>query len=118
MIPRNRQAPSLVLALLLAAPLIAQKQPFDAEAMLQLARVSDPQISPDGRSVAFTVQTIDVPNDKKPKQVYVVPLAGGLPRQIADSGERARWFPDSKSMAFVSDRGGSSQIWRMDSDGS
>lgn len=97
---------------------MAQKQPFDAEAMLQLARVSDPQISPDGRNVAFTVQTIDVPNNKKPKQVYVVPLAGGLPRQLADAGERARWFPDSKSMAFVSDRGGSSQIWRMDADGS
>ncbi|MDQ6707161.1 MAG: S9 family peptidase, partial [Acidobacteriota bacterium] len=97
---------------------MAQKQPFDIDAMLQLARVSDPQVSPDGRNIAFTNQTIDVPNNKKPKQIYIVPLSGGLPRQIADSGERARWFPDSKSIAFVSDRGGSSQIWQMDADGS
>src|ERR1700692_4702829 len=51
----------LPLALLLPASiLVAQKQPFDAHTLMQLARVSDPQLSPDGRSVAFTVQTIDI----------------------------------------------------------
>ena len=54
-----------LLALLAAAGLFAQKLPFDAQALLDLARIGDPQVSPDGRLVAFQVQTIDVPNNKK-----------------------------------------------------
>ncbi len=49
----------VLLVLAVAAPVFAQK-PFDVDALLQLARVSDPQVSPDGRTVAFTVQTVDV----------------------------------------------------------
>lgn len=86
--------------------------------MMQLARISDPQVSPDGRTVAFEADNIDLPNNRKLKQVYVVPLDGGAPRRIADSAERPRWSPDSKTIAFVSDRGGTSQIWIMNADGS
>jgi dipeptidyl aminopeptidase/acylaminoacyl peptidase len=106
-----------LLPVLLIVPLSAQKQPFNAQAMMQLARISDPQLSPDGRSVAFAVQTIDVASNTRPKQIYVVALDGGAPRKIADAAERPRWSPDSRKIAFVSDRGGSSQIWLMDADG-
>src|SRR5690348_7401528 len=102
--------------LLFSAVLFAQKQPFDAQALLQLARISDPQVSPDGRTVAFSVQNIDVPNNKKITQIYVVAVGGGAARQITQSGEdneRPRWSPDSGHIAFVSDRGGSTQIWLM-----
>src|SRR5579883_282901 len=97
-----------------------QKQPFDVNALLDLKRISDPQISPDGKWVAFTVQTVDVPGNKKPQQIWIVPLAGGAPQQITHDGEnnqRPRWTPDSKRIAYISDRGGSSQIWMMDPDG-
>jgi dipeptidyl aminopeptidase/acylaminoacyl peptidase len=100
-----------------ALVLAAQKKPFDVNALLRLSRISDPQISPDGRSVAFTGQTIDVENNRRPQQVYVVSLTGGAPRKIADDAERARWSPDSRHIFFVSARGGSSQIWTMDADG-
>src|ERR1035438_1008874 len=106
-----------LLALLAAAGLIAQQLPFDAQALLELARIGDPQVSPDGRLVAFQVQTIDVPNNKRVTQIYVKPVAGGAARQITQAGqdnERPRWSPDSRRIAFVSDRGGASQIWLME----
>ena len=101
----------------------AQKRPFDANAMMELKRISDPQLSPDGQWMAFTVQTVDVAANKKPAQIWIMAGpngSGGAPRQITrdgDSNQRPRWSPDSRRIAYVSDRGGSSQIWLMDPDG-
>src|SRR5271166_661046 len=110
-----------VLSVLLSIPLVsAQKLPFDAAAMMQLARISDPQISPDGKTVAFVVQTINLEGNKKPKNIYTVPVAGGTPTLLSsagDSNDRPRWSKDGK-LFFISDRSGTPQIWRMDSDGS
>src|SRR5215475_8771034 len=75
-----RRCPFLLLAF--AAMLFAQKRPFDVNALLDLKRMSDPQISPDGKWVTFTVQSVDVPANKKPQQIWIVPLAGGAPKQI------------------------------------
>jgi dipeptidyl aminopeptidase/acylaminoacyl peptidase len=111
--------PVLLLLLAVAAPVLAQK-PFDVNALLTLARVDDPQVSPDGRMVAFTVQTVDLAANQKPAQIYVVPIMGGQPLRITNAGtvnERPRWSPDSKQIAFISDRGGSSQVWLIAPDG-
>jgi dipeptidyl aminopeptidase/acylaminoacyl peptidase len=112
---------SLLLLLASAAMVFAQKRPFDVNAMMELKRIADPQISPDGRWVTFTVQTVDVAANKKPQQIWIVPLQGGAPIQIThegDSNQRARWSPDSKNIAFVSDRTGTPEIWMMAPDGS
>jgi dipeptidyl aminopeptidase/acylaminoacyl peptidase len=110
-----------VLLFTAGAMLFAQKRPFDASAMMELKRISDPQISPDAKWVAFTVQTVDVAANSKPSQVWVVPLEGGAPRQITRDGtsnQRPRWSPDSSRIAYISNRSGSSQIWLMAPDGS
>src|SRR5437667_12548963 len=77
----------LLLLLVSSALVFAQKKPFDVNALLELKRIGDPQISPDGRLVAFTVQTVDAAANKKPVQIWTVPLDGGTTRQITHDGE-------------------------------
>src|SRR5580698_9621115 len=110
----------LVLILLTCSALFAQRQTFDVQTMLSLSRVSEPALSPNGKQVAFAVQTVDIEKNIKPKQIYVVQVSGGSPVQLTHDGndnERPRWSPDSELIYFISDRGGSSQIWVMDNVG-
>jgi dipeptidyl aminopeptidase/acylaminoacyl peptidase len=107
-------------AMLSTQQISAQKRPFDIDALLKIKRISEPQISPDGRWVAFTVQTVDVAQNTKPKHIYIVSVDGnGPPRPLTREGnnERPKWTPDSKRILFTSTRTSGSQIWSMDRDG-
>ncbi len=97
----------------------AQKQPLTVNQMMKLARISDPQLSPDAQTVLFTVQTVDLEKNSKPRQIYSIPVAGGLSHAITSQGnnERPRWMPDGKRVVFISSRGGSAQVWSMNPDG-
>jgi len=118
--PFSAFAPVLLFAFVGSIEAFAQAQTFDVATMLKLSRIEEPVLSPDGRTVAFTVQTVDVEKNTKPKQIYTIPVDGGTPRLLTREGndnERPRWSPDSKQIYFASDRSGSSQIWVMDADG-
>jgi dipeptidyl aminopeptidase/acylaminoacyl peptidase len=113
---------ALACAMLAFAPgSFAQKRPFDVETLLRISRIGEPALSPDGKLVAYTVTLPDLEKNTQPKQIYVVPVAGGAPRLLTHEGtnnERPRWSPDSRQIFFVSNRSGSSQVWVMDADGS
>lgn len=114
---------ALALSLLLTFPLAGQqpgKKPFDAYALSRLVRVSDPQLSPDGSTLAFVAERVYLSDNNRQKHIYTVPLGGGEPRRTTlygDSNTRPRWAPDSQRIAFVSERSGKSQIWIMNADG-
>lgn len=69
--------------------------------------VSDPQISPDGRVVAFVVTTISEERDEYLSNIWLVDVAGGEPRRFSAGPRRdtsPRWSPDGSRLAFVSER--------------
>jgi len=110
----NRSCSFVLACALLSAAGLAQKRPFTFDEMMKVKRVADPQLSPDGKWVTFTVTTYDVDKNSRNSDVWLVALEGGEPRQMTRSpkaDERARWAPDSKRFAFVSTRSGISQIW-------
>jgi dipeptidyl aminopeptidase/acylaminoacyl peptidase len=81
--------------------------------LIRLDRVSEPQVSPDGQWVAYKVGTPDKEANRTASNIWLVPTAGGAPRQLTRSGRDARpqWSPDSKKLAFLSSRGGTQQVY-------
>jgi dipeptidyl aminopeptidase/acylaminoacyl peptidase len=68
----------LFLAVCLALPVFAQsKRPFTLEDMMALKRVADPQVSPDGKWVLFSVVDVNLEANTKTPHVWIVPVAGG-----------------------------------------
>ncbi len=91
---------------------------FDDLAAVQ--RVGEPQISPDGRAVVYTVGTTDMDTNRVAHNIWVVPTApGSQPRQLTQSGHdtRPQWSPDGKTIAFLSNREGVTQIYAMPAQG-
>ncbi|MBP7570456.1 MAG: S9 family peptidase [Acidobacteria bacterium] len=110
-----RLAVAAVLLAVGSSPAAPQSLPrFTVEEMLKLDRVSDPQLSPDGRRVAYVVTEVSLERNSRNSDIWMLPVPGGKPVAIARSprsDDTPRWSPDGRTLAFVSTRDGSSQVW-------
>ncbi len=107
-----------VLVLVIVAAFAAQAQiTFNVNDLINLKRVGDPQVSPDGKWVAYSIGVVDKAANKTVTQIYMMAIDGSSKKQItnaAGSSSSPRWSPDGKWLAFTT--GG--QIWTMKPDGS
>ena len=98
-----------------------QKRPITFDDFAAVRAVSDPQPSPDGKVVLYSVRTTDVAANKRTSQTFAVTTGGGTPtlfpgREAAGadaSATEARWSPDGKHVAYIAN----DQLWIADPNG-
>ena len=94
----------------------AGKKPFSIEDYYRIKSISDIQLSPDGRTAAFTVKQYDLPRAEKTSSIWVIQADGTGIRQMT-SGESQdyspRWSPDGRTLAFISSRDEKSRIYLL-----
>lgn len=88
--------------------------------LLKLYFLNGAALSPDASRIIYTVNKIDADEDKEFSTMYLLDLASGETRQMTNGSSvdaGARWSPDGKTIAFVSDRDGQSQLYLLPADG-
>jgi dipeptidyl aminopeptidase/acylaminoacyl peptidase len=94
----------------------AETHPFSVHDMLAMDRISDAQVSPDGKTVVFVVRATDLAANRGANDLWAVGMDGtGLRRLTSHSAAdvNPRWSADGKTIYFLSTRSGSSQIWQI-----
>ena len=96
------------------------KRAMQKEDLFNLHFLNGGALSPDGAKALYTVNKIDADEDKEFSTIYLHDLTTGETRQMTNGKARdslACWSPDGKSIAFLSDREGQTQLYLLPADG-
>jgi len=91
------------------------------EVLWSFERIGDPQVSPDGTTVLYSVTNYNMEENKSFRDLFTVPVSGGDPVKLTETPEKetsAAWRPDGKKIGFLSSKSGDTQLWEMNTDGS
>ena len=87
---------------------------FTGADLFDLAIASDPQISPDGRFIAYVRRSNDIMSDRAVSSIWLIDTRTGIEVPLAGRGGDAfnpRWSPSGDRLAFVSTEDGGPQLW-------
>ncbi|MBN1783122.1 S9 family peptidase [bacterium] len=93
-----------------------ESHPFSVHDLLAMDRISEPQVSPDGRQIVFVIRKTDLDANKGRKSLYLVRTDGSGLRRLTqhEAGDFSPvWSPDGGSVYFLSSRSGTVQVWRI-----
>lgn len=98
---------------------IATKHAMTFDDLIKLHRLSGAAISRDGKWVAYSVSTPDLEANKSVSNIWIVSTSGGDPIQVTQGGRdnSPAWSPDGKTLAFLSARDGTSQVYLLSMEG-
>src|SRR5436305_5392759 len=94
--------------------LSAQKRAITIDDYLALKSVDNPQLSPDGKWVAYTVTEQSLKDNRGIARIWRADVSSGQVRQLTagpGSDRQPRWSPDGRTLAFVSTRESGAQLW-------
>ena len=98
-----------------------QKRNLTVDDYFRIKGVADPQISPEAKWVAYTIETRNLKEDKTEERIWMVATSGGeaIPLTAESvSSSHPRWSPDGKYLAFLSEREeGKKQVWLLNRSG-
>jgi dipeptidyl aminopeptidase/acylaminoacyl peptidase len=97
-----------------AAPANGPDRYFTGSDLFNLEWASDPEISPDGRTIAYVRESNDVMTDKARPSIWLIDVATGQQRPLVDgtgSYFSPRWSPDGTRLAYVAAEGGTPQLY-------
>ena len=92
-------------------------QPFSVQDMVRMERISEVAVAPDGKRVAYTQRSTDMEANKGRTGIWLLDTGkrGATPLRLTDgsaNGSAAQWSADGRFIYFLSNRGGSTQVWR------
>src|SRR5256885_15362436 len=96
--------------------LSSQQRAMTVDDYLALPSVGDPQLSPDGKWVAYTVTHSSLKENRGTTRIWLADVASGTSRQLTagpGSDRQPRWSPDGRTLAFVSTRESGAQLWLL-----
>jgi len=98
----------------------AATHPLSVHDMLAMDRISDTQVSPDGKWLVFTLRQTDLEANRGRTDIWLVGADGKNLKRLTShpaSDTNACWSPCGKCIFFLSGRSGSTQVWRIKLDG-
>ena len=90
------------------------------EDLFELQFLNGAALSPDGSQVIYSVANVNAEKNKEFSTLYLLDIASGAPRKMTNgkaADKQPRWSPDGKTIAFVSDRAGKTQLFLLPVDG-
>ncbi|HEX5175939.1 MAG TPA: hypothetical protein VFV83_02865, partial [Chthoniobacteraceae bacterium] len=106
--------------LILAAAVSQGGRPMEMDDLFRSKRLSDAQLSPDGKWIAYTVTVVNREENNSNSDVWIISVDGKVTRQVTNTPKHdrhPRWSPDGKQIVFESNRGGSFQLYLIAMDG-